>query len=118
MADDHQALRESIVHGLRSQGWGRIEAENEADDRIERGRLAKSIALSITPKQRVELRHHTQQFARPVDSRVSRNLWEGISPFGGAHGVAGTRYHLLEKQHGTRCYRLNALGAAVKAAMP
>ena len=30
-----QALRESIIHGLRNQGWSRIDAENEADDRIE-----------------------------------------------------------------------------------
>jgi hypothetical protein len=35
---DHAKLRESIVHGLRSQGWDRIDAENEADDRIERMR--------------------------------------------------------------------------------
>ncbi len=31
-------LRESIVHGLRSKGWSRIDAENEADDRIGRAR--------------------------------------------------------------------------------
>lgn len=30
--------RAKIIHGLRSQGWSRIEAENEADDRIERRR--------------------------------------------------------------------------------
>lgn len=30
-----QALRESIIHGPRNQGWSRIDAENEADDRIE-----------------------------------------------------------------------------------
>jgi hypothetical protein len=30
-----ERLRESIVHGLRMRGWSRIEAENEADDRIE-----------------------------------------------------------------------------------
>lgn len=35
---DSEQLRQSIIHGLRSRGWGRIEAENEADDRIERGR--------------------------------------------------------------------------------
>jgi hypothetical protein len=28
-------LRESIVHGLRSRGWSRIDAENEADNKIE-----------------------------------------------------------------------------------
>lgn len=33
-------LRESIKHGLRSRGWSRIDAENEADDRIERLRKA------------------------------------------------------------------------------
>lgn len=31
-------LRDSIIHGLRSQGWSKIEAENEALDRIERMR--------------------------------------------------------------------------------
>lgn len=36
MADDPDAaLRESMIHGLRSQGWSRIDAETEADDRIE-----------------------------------------------------------------------------------
>lgn len=29
-------LRDSIIHGLRMKGWSRIEAENEAFDRIER----------------------------------------------------------------------------------
>lgn len=38
---DYAVLRESIIHGLRSQGWSRIEAENEADDRIERIRANK-----------------------------------------------------------------------------
>lgn len=32
---EEEAMRASIVHGLRSKGWSRIEAENEADDRIE-----------------------------------------------------------------------------------
>ena len=31
-------LYESIVHGLRSQGWSRIDAEGEALERIERNR--------------------------------------------------------------------------------
>ncbi len=35
IAANEKRLWESIVHGLRSQGWSRIEAENEADDRIE-----------------------------------------------------------------------------------
>lgn len=34
-------LYESIVHGLRSRGWSRIEAEGEALDRIERRRVGK-----------------------------------------------------------------------------
>jgi hypothetical protein len=33
---DYTELRDSIVHGLRMQGWAKIEAENEADARIER----------------------------------------------------------------------------------
>lgn len=31
-------LRESIIHGLRSRGWSRIDAEDEADVRIEKQR--------------------------------------------------------------------------------
>ena len=31
-----QALRESIIHQLRSRGWSRIDAENEADEKAER----------------------------------------------------------------------------------
>jgi hypothetical protein len=31
-------LFDGIVHGLRSRGWSRIEAENVALDRIERNR--------------------------------------------------------------------------------
>lgn len=29
-------LREQIIHDLRMQGWSRIDAETEAEDRIER----------------------------------------------------------------------------------
>lgn len=29
-------MREQIIHGLRSRGWSRIDAETEADDRVER----------------------------------------------------------------------------------
>lgn len=32
--DTEADLYESIVHGLRSQGWSRIDAESEALDRI------------------------------------------------------------------------------------
>jgi hypothetical protein len=35
---DEQALYDSIVHGLRSQGWSRMDAEGEALARIERQR--------------------------------------------------------------------------------
>lgn len=45
-------LRESIVHGLRSQGWSRIDAENEADERIERMRLAALICPDDTETSR------------------------------------------------------------------
>jgi hypothetical protein len=38
MSPEEQKLYDSIVHGLRSQGWSRIEAEGEALDRIERQR--------------------------------------------------------------------------------
>jgi hypothetical protein len=31
---DRKELREQIIHGLRMQGWSRIEAENEADERL------------------------------------------------------------------------------------
>lgn len=30
-----EALRDAIIDGLRRQGWSRIDAENEADHRIE-----------------------------------------------------------------------------------
>jgi hypothetical protein len=33
-----QAFYDRVVHGLRSQGWSRLEAEGEALDRIERQR--------------------------------------------------------------------------------
>lgn len=38
MTDNERALFDSTVHGLRSRGWSRIEAEGEALDRIERNR--------------------------------------------------------------------------------
>jgi hypothetical protein len=38
MNEKEQALYESIVHGLRSRGWSRIEAEGEAIARIDRQR--------------------------------------------------------------------------------
>lgn len=46
--DEEAAIRESIIHGLRSQNWSRIEAENEADARIEnlRARHNQSTNLS------------------------------------------------------------------------
>lgn len=40
MDDDAMVrLREQIIHGLRSKGWSRIEAENEADERLARAAL-------------------------------------------------------------------------------
>jgi len=39
MSNDWDGMKElwaSTVHGLRMAGWSRIDAENEADDRIER----------------------------------------------------------------------------------
>jgi hypothetical protein len=36
-----KALFDSIVHGLRSHGWSRIEAEGEALARIDRARQAR-----------------------------------------------------------------------------
>ena len=36
MADKDRVTYDRIVHGLRSRGWSRIEAEGEALDRIER----------------------------------------------------------------------------------
>jgi len=38
MNEQEQLLYDSIVHGLRSRGWSRIEAEGEALDRIQRYR--------------------------------------------------------------------------------
>ena len=35
---DEQGLYDSIVHGLRSRGWSRIEAEGEAIGRIDAAR--------------------------------------------------------------------------------
>jgi hypothetical protein len=32
----HQATWDSIVHGLRNAGWGKADAEQEADDRLGR----------------------------------------------------------------------------------
>lgn len=32
---ERAALREHIIHGLHMQGWSRIDAENEADDRLD-----------------------------------------------------------------------------------
>lgn len=34
--DEHEAFRESVIHGLRTQGWSKSDAEAEAADRVER----------------------------------------------------------------------------------
>jgi hypothetical protein len=39
---DEQGFYDSIVHGLRSKGWSRIEAESEALDRLEKLREKKN----------------------------------------------------------------------------
>lgn len=38
MTPDEQRLFDSVVHGLRSAGWSRLEAEGEALNRVERKR--------------------------------------------------------------------------------
>lgn len=35
---DEQRFYDDVVHGLRSQGWSRLEAEGEALDRLEKWR--------------------------------------------------------------------------------
>lgn len=35
LPDGEQSFFDSVVHGLRSRGWSRIEAEGEALDRLE-----------------------------------------------------------------------------------
>lgn len=34
--EDYTSFREFVIHGLRSRGWSRSEAESEADDQVER----------------------------------------------------------------------------------
>jgi len=41
MTEQQKRLYDSIVHGLRTQGWSKIEAESEALDRV----LAPSQAI-------------------------------------------------------------------------
>lgn len=36
MTEKERRFYDSVVDGLRRAGWGRIEAESEAEDRIER----------------------------------------------------------------------------------
>ena len=38
LAERERQLRESIIHGLRMQGWSRMDAEDEALTRIEKFR--------------------------------------------------------------------------------
>lgn len=55
MTDDEKALYDSIVHGLRSQGWSRIEAEGEALERVEKRRkpnLGHRISTGTNPESR------------------------------------------------------------------
>jgi hypothetical protein len=46
MTQSKEELREQIIHGLRMRGWSRIEAENEADNRIARAIARDSATLS------------------------------------------------------------------------
>ena len=47
MTIGEQIFFDRIVHGLRSIGWSRIDAESEALDRIEKLRAAKSEHQSL-----------------------------------------------------------------------
>lgn len=52
MTEQQKKLYASILHGLRSQGWSRVEAESEALDRVIRPRPKPSI--QITTEERNE----------------------------------------------------------------
>lgn len=54
MTQDEQKRYDSIVHGLRSQGWTRIEAEGEALERIEATRT-RSATFTTDPIDSVAL---------------------------------------------------------------
>lgn len=40
---DEQQFYESVVHGLRSRGWSRVDAEGEALERVERIRARAQV---------------------------------------------------------------------------
>jgi hypothetical protein len=48
MTQEDRAIFDSIVHGLRSRGWSRIDAEDEALERIERKRAKP---LPVNPEK-------------------------------------------------------------------
>lgn len=56
MSEEEQKLYDATVHGLRSRGWPRIDAESEALDRIELRRQRKALP-ETTPKDTL---HDTQ----------------------------------------------------------
>lgn len=46
----YRELRENLIHSLRSQGWPRMDAEDEADRKIEAMRQrARAALLGATP---------------------------------------------------------------------
>jgi len=77
------------------------------------------IARALTPLQRAEIRHLSDRgFRRPLNAGRARQMALGTSPFGGAHGVPGPLYFLVQKNTAVRgLYRLSELGAAVREAL-
>jgi hypothetical protein len=52
MTEQQRKFYDSVVHGLRSQGWGRTEAEAEALDRVSKG-FTQSVVVNEPEWQRV-----------------------------------------------------------------
>lgn len=50
LPDDEQRLYDSIVHGLRSQGWSRFDAEGEAIARVADARDCPRLTPSPNPE--------------------------------------------------------------------
>lgn len=51
MSEEDRAFYDSVVHGLRSAGWTRSEAEAEALERVERRRAREAIASDNPTKE-------------------------------------------------------------------
>lgn len=47
---DWSAIRDIIVDGLRRQGWSRIDAETEAEDRVADAQVKEAAALRAQEK--------------------------------------------------------------------